>query len=64
MSKNTEVKFDAKLELERLRKDVNDIARAVNTHARLLEHIVNAHDQVVTQYFNLIRTNNEEKTPK
>lgn len=49
-----EVPLTAEQRLERLEKDVVELARGVNTQGALLESIVHAFDSVIKTYLTLI----------
>ena len=50
-----EVPFTTEQRLDAITQDVQELARGINTQARLLESIVLAFDHVVKQYLELTR---------
>lgn len=60
-----EDKKDVPLSLEQqvdiLRKDIQELARGINTHGVLLQSIVVAFDHVVKKYLDLVKVPSEEK---
>lgn len=61
-----EVPFTLEQQVNILRKDVQELARGVNTQGALLEAIVKASDHVVQKYLELTRveTTDEKKEEK
>jgi hypothetical protein len=59
-------RIDSKLDT--IRKDVTELARAINTQAQLLNAVVNAADHIVKTYVSLTtvkgKENEKTETPK